>query len=183
MNLKELHNPTLRQEDNRLYLVGNTKNKPKNKDYHAHKDLVIAFKIWQKSEVKYPVRESDEIGTKNLIREPLNNPSGQDWVDQLSKGIPVPPELMERLELLNTDLFHDGKYPNFCSQCKVAFTGHKRQLVCKKCCDSKIIVTLKEEPKGESEDEYFVIVTTQGNFDIEDDINIPSGRYKLVKVK
>lgn len=164
MNLKELHNPTLRQEDNRLYLVWHPTKEPKEYMVIEREGIDNTWNEvaknpkhtkWLQSEVKYQVRESDRDVIERHISQSFKHGTHGDFKDQLREGIICNPELMEMLELLNTDLFHDGNYQNFCSQCKVAFMGHKRQLVCKKCCDSKIIVTLKEEPKGGSEDDLW----------------------------
>lgn len=100
-----------------------------------------------------PVHADSLINLSDLVRSEMKLIKPQYVFYVYSKdteqGINID-HLADLLEVVNSDLWNDGSYSNICSLCSDVFVGHKRQPLCKSCCDSKIQIKLKPE-NGESD--------------------------------
>lgn len=123
----------------------NTEVKPNQKNYTpgvlGDDPFLRDMNKWNANTIKAEV--SDKATFELFI---INSKTPKWEPDSFKKhaefGIDILP-LMDRIELNLVYKFYEGNYYGKCGNCKQKFTGAKRQPLCKKCCDSIYIATLK----------------------------------------
>lgn len=102
MTLQSLYSPKIQMIDNALYVVGHLSKPPEPTEYLTKEMNSGALNFWYKNSlVKFRVAEKDKEEILKLFLPEKHNVLNIVMLsDDLIRGIPIPPDILSRLELV-----------------------------------------------------------------------------------